>query len=47
MDSKVREAQLYGAFIKTIRSVGVQKLKSTTLFVRNVDREELTEKKAA
>ncbi len=47
MNVNQRQAQLYGAFLKTIRSVGTDKLKQTTMFVRNVDAEEREEAQAA
>ena len=47
MSVNQRQAQLYGAFLKTIRSAGTDKLKQTTMFIRNVDAEERDEAKAA
>ncbi len=37
MENNQRKAQLYGAFLKAIRDVGVSELKKTSMFVRNVD----------
>lgn len=42
-----RKAQLYGAFLQSIRSVGLETLKETTLFLRNTEQMEAEEKKAA
>ncbi len=47
MEINTREAQLFGAFLKTIRSVGVDKLKATSMFLRNVEAEENEKKEAA
>lgn len=47
MQSTVRKSQLYSAFINTIRSVGVEQLKDTSLFLTKVDREEEQQAKAA
>lgn len=47
MENNQRKAQLYGAFLKAIREVGVCELKQTTLFVRNVDAEQNKTRKAA
>lgn len=47
MENNQRKAQLYGAFLKAIRDVGVDELKKTTLFLRNVDAEQLEDRKVA
>jgi hypothetical protein len=47
MENTQRKAQLYGAFLKAIRSVGVVELKKTSIFVRNVDCNEQQDRKVA
>ncbi len=47
MNANQREAQLYGAFLQSIKSAGIENLKKTTLFIRNVDRGEQVDQKAA
>jgi hypothetical protein len=47
MSNTQREAQLFGAFLKTIRSVGVTEFKKTSMFLRNIEEETANEKQAA
>lgn len=47
MNANQRKAQLYGAFLQSIKSAGIENLKKTTLFIRNVDRDEQVDQKAA
>lgn len=47
MSGNEREAQLYAAFLKAIRSVGVKNLKASSMFVRNVDETKVAEEEKA
>lgn len=47
MKTAKREEQLYQSFVKSIRSVGLDELKKTSLFLRNHEEVVLLEKKAA
>jgi len=47
MSGNEREAQLYGAFLKTIRSAGVKNLKASSMFLRNVEKDKSCEEEKA
>lgn len=47
MKTNTREEQLYDAFLKAIRSVGLDELKKTSMFIRSDHEDLVAYKKAA